>query len=255
MAVCAFVPAALLVAALVARAKKPTWALAGLVAIGLGGQAVAGIFPFNWHDGRAPRMLAELKGKGGAMMFLPLRIQHDGLMWQTEFQLPTFGGMGESAQVFWTKPFRERMNNSYVRALRGAAMAPPLMGPNRRADREAFAALGFRWIVLRLGLFEQELDRKRDEEGLYADPATALAQTVEALSVVTGHPPAGLEGDALLWDLKGTYVPSDPDARWSEDKLSRREWRINERPKFEAQLELLGRTGTVKDRTDPKRPR
>ncbi|MFZ5478121.1 MAG: hypothetical protein ACOZNI_15240 [Myxococcota bacterium] len=255
MVVVAFVPATLLVTALVLRATRPKWVLAGLVAVGLAGQAVAGIFPFNWHHARAPEMLAELKGQGGAVMFLPLRIQHDGLMWQTEFQLPTFGGMGESAMIFWTKPFRDRLNNSYVRALRGAAMTPPLTAPPRAADRATFRKLGFRWIVLRVGLFEQEVERRIEDEQIALDVDRALAESVQALSVVVGRPPAGLDGDALLWDLDGRWQPSSPDARFDEARLRQREWRTNDRPKYETQLENLGRTGKVRERTDPKRPR
>jgi hypothetical protein len=168
-------------------------------------------------------------------------------MWQTEFQLPTFGGMGESASIFWPKDYRKRLDDNFVKALRGAAMYPARRIPFMPADRERLDREGFRWIVLRLSLLDNELARQQEERGLVFDADVARADTVAALTAGIGSPPAGLDGDALLWDLRGTWVPQEA-WKYTAERLSRREWQEDPMPQFELRLRSLGRTGTPPDR-------
>jgi hypothetical protein len=188
----AFVAAALLVGSQV-RSRA---VLAGLVALGLGGQAWGRTWPYNHHDARCPELLAALP-PGGALVFLPFGLQHDGLMWQTTFRLPTLGGMGESAPIFWPARFRRLSTNSYVRALRGATAGD--YAPWNPEEREDFLERGFRWVALRRELVESEARRL----GKVVD----LAAVITRLDTVVGHPPIGVEGALVLWDFEGTWSP------------------------------------------------
>lgn len=245
--VAAFLPAALIVGALVARTRWPRAALAGLVVLGLGGQFVTGSFPFNHRVARSPRMLVDLKEEGGGVVFLPVKIQHDGLMWQTEFELPTFGGMGESAPLFWPPDFRARLNNGFMKVLRGAAMSPPMRPPVRDKDRQALRNMGFRWVVLRVSLFRAEVERLAALQKREPDLDKATADTIDALTAAIGSPPAGLDGDALLWDMDGKWRASDAYAVTPE-RLAASADSASHSPTYETKLRTLGRTGTPQDR-------
>ncbi len=191
-------------------ARRAPFALAALVALGLAGQAYVYVWPFNTHDPRPPAMLETLRSEGGGLIYVPFRVQHDGLMWQTRIGLPTFGGMGESASLFWEKPFRARLNNPFIRAVRGAAMLPAARVTFDPRHREEIERLGFRWIVLRIDLVQQEILRQAELHDLDAPTGPTTLAAAENISRVVGSPPVGLDQTALLWDLRGAWTPSNP---------------------------------------------
>lgn len=254
MAAVAFIPAAILLGALCALLPRPRLALAILAFVGLGTQVAVGTWPYNHRVARAPEMIADLKNHGGAVLFLPMKIQHDGLMWQTEFQLPTFGGMGESAPIFWPKDYRARLNNSLVRALRGAAITP---GQTRKViprDREVLEKEGFRWVVLRRSLLESELRRQLELAPDSFDKWVRLDETIEAVSKILGSRPVGVGGDAVVWDLRGAYV-ARPEWAATPENLANRGWEEVGMPVFEQKLKQFGRSGGVRERTEPAMPK
>ena len=244
--VIAFIPAALLLGALCTRRR---WLLPALGVLSLAGQVVTATWPFSWHHARAPEMMTSLRKEGGAVVFLPMKIQHDGLMWQTEFELPTFGGMGESASIFWTKDFNTRLRNGFVKALRSGAMYPAKQLTYHPLDRTRIEDFGFRWVVLRLSLLESELERHEDQSGKTIDRVQARRESVDTISAVAGHAPAGLDGDALLWDLRGEWVPAEA-WRYSEERFLRREWDLGTTTTFEDRLRSLGRSGTPRTQAE-----
>ncbi|MDP2312236.1 MAG: glycosyltransferase family 39 protein [Pseudomonadota bacterium] len=254
MAAVAFIPAALLVAALCAMLPRPRLALAALVALGLAGQFAVGTWPFNHRYTRAPPMVASLKDEGGGVIFLPMKIQHDGLMWQTEFQLPTFGGMGESAGIFWPEKFRKRLNNSLIKALRGAAITPAQPKNVLKKDRVAIEKDGFRWVILRRSLLESELRRQLDMAPGSFDKYVRIQETIDAVSGVIGSSPVGVDGDSVLWDLRGTF---QGDEAWAPtpERLQSRGWEEYGRTVYEQKLEKFGRTGSVRERSQPVLPK
>jgi hypothetical protein len=209
LVVLALLAAALLNGALCAHVRWPRALLALLVSVSLLGQAAVGIWPLAHHAARPPDMVSDLRGRGGGVLFFPFRLQHDGLMWQTRFQLPTFGGMGESASVFWPRALRRRLSNPFVRALRGATLLPPSPAPWAARDREEFEAQGFRWIILRPSLVQSEHLREADMRGRDVDTRETLRAAIAALSITIGRPADGLDGDALLWDLRGSWQAQD----------------------------------------------
>jgi hypothetical protein len=248
MASVLFIPASLLLGALCGMLPWPRIVLGALVAVGLGAQAFTGTWPLNHRVARAPAPVAALKELGGGVIFLPMKIQHDGLMWQTEFQLPTFGGMGESAALFWPANYRQRLNNTLIKALRGAAIAPERPQTILGKDRDLIRNEGFRWVILRRSLLESELRRQEETEGASFDRAARLQQTLDALTKAVGHPPAAVGGDAVIWDLTGGW---QAPAEWAAtpERLQLGGWEETGMPRFEESLRAIGRTGGVRERT------
>lgn len=184
-----FLPAIVLVAAWWERLGARTWLAALLVVAGLGGQAARGDWPFRSHDARPPAALDVLATRPGGVVFLPMGIQHDGLCWQTFFDRPTFGGMGESAPIFWPDGYRRRMKNAYAAALAGAARRRPV-DPVADSARDEVVGWGFSWVVLRLDLVEER------------SGAAARAPTVSAVEAVVGHPPEAVGDEVVVWAIR-----------------------------------------------------
>jgi hypothetical protein len=254
LAVVAFIPAALLVGAMCTMTRWPRVALAVLLGVGLGGQWAVGTWPFNHHATRAPPLVASLKDEGGGVIFLPMKIQHDGLMWQTEFALPTFGGMGESAAIFWPKDFRKRLDNSFIKALRSAAIFPDQPRRALAPDRASIEKEGFRWVILRRSLLEAEVRRLRDVLHQDIDTAVRLQEVMAAISDVIGEPPVGVDGDAVLWDLQQRFV-APAESTPTPAHLADMAWEEDGMPEYERKLLDFGRTGNVRSRTEASVPK
>lgn len=226
----AFVAAALLVAA--ALPRRP-WLLWGLVLVGLAGQARYDTWPANWKDVRSPGMLLEIaREPRRGLIFVPLRIQHEGLLWQTAFDLPTFGGMGESAPAMWPPDWRRRLDNPLIRSLRTAAMGPGA-GPAPEQARKQLVDQGFRWVVLRRDLVEMELDR--------AGKGGKVADVERAVQGVMGRAPDGVDGALLLWDLEARWVA--PPAWAPTPAHLAADWARPDSPAWERGLAEAGRKG------------
>jgi hypothetical protein len=207
--VVAMVAASLLIGALLTRFGRPRLAVGIFVALLLAGHARALTWPFLLHDARVPPMVSSLRGQGGGVLVLPFGTEHDGQVWQTAFELPTFGGMAEGGQMFWPYGFSSRLNSPVVRALTGATQVPATSARWTPADRDAFTRAGFRWILLRPSSL-----RIAHEQGAgpgRVDPTQTGLATVRAMSMVVGRWPDGVDTDAVLWDVTGRWRP---DAAW-----------------------------------------
>ncbi len=212
----AFVPACLLLGAWAARFR---WLPAMILTLSLAGQAFVAVWPLSWHAAASPPLLTSLRQEGGGVIFMPFKVSHDGLMWQTEFELPTFGGMGETAPAFWPADFRPRLANGYIRALRGAVMVPARAVPFALQERNAIANGGFRWVALRISQLDMEVARAAERSGAPADKRRSRLEAVQMTSRVVGSEPVGLDGDVVLWDMQGALQPPAA-AAYSEARLA-----------------------------------
>lgn len=201
IAAVAFLPATFLLTHTWRRLGARPWVAIGAVGLSLAGQHA--VWPFPTHNPRPPGLLREVTAAPGGVIFTPMRIQHDGLSWQTFFQRPTFGGMGESASVFWPRGYKERMRNGFVRALSDAASRPAHPTDFTADQRARIEGLGFRWVVLRRDLVRQLADVSADRIGERVDPEAWVDAAITRTSAVVGGPPLGFEGEIVVWDLAG----------------------------------------------------
>lgn len=209
-----------------------------LAGLGLAEQTHNATYPFNWHDVRCPKLL-ELVGKeGGALIFLPFRIQHDGLIWQTVFRLPTFGGMGESAPVLWPPQFKRQLSTPIAKALRLASTGTGPIPPLPPESLEPLTSRGFRWVVLRRDLIYIEAQHLR---GI---PAPAVA--VDRLTSLLG-PPTGADNGLVLWDLRELWS-APPEYAPTPERLSDTGWTPTLPPAWSTTLAEQGRVGAPDDR-------
>ncbi len=225
----AFVAAALLLAAaLPARWIRSSALL--LAVIGLAEQARGRIFPFAWHDVRCPPILESVGREGGAIMFLPFRIQHEGIIWQTVFRRPTFGGMGESAPVLWPKGYKGQLSLPVVRSLRTAVERPEAVPHG--ADLKPLLERGFRWVILRRDLQAQEHER--------LSQVPVPSEAVARVGVVLDMAPVATGGAIVVWDLAREWTPP---AEFVVTGLDQDAWAFVTQPAWEQGLSDLGRMG------------
>lgn len=188
----AFVVATVLIVAWWRHLGGRAWLLGVLVLGSLGAQGLHGDWPLRHRDARAPGLLRDTVATApGHLVFLPMGIQHDGLMWQTELGRPTFGGMGESAPIFWPPGYAARLKRPFARALGAAARGHTPTRVFAPADRGELTDLGFRWVILRLDLV-------RETRGGGEEAAAAAAGAVRAL---LGEPPVAADGQLQIWKL------------------------------------------------------
>lgn len=234
--VCMIVTVLGIAAALPARRVRLVGVL--LAALGLAEQGRNAAFPFNWHDVRCPKLL-ELAGKeGGALVFLPFRLQHDGLIWQTVFRMPTFGGMGESAPVLWPPQFKRTLSTPVARALRLASTGLGPIPPVPSGGLEPLTSRGFRWVALRRDLLHIEAQ--------HLSGMPAPAEAVARLTSIIGEP-AGVEHGLVVWDLRQEWTPPDEFAPTPE-RLSDAGWTPAPPPAWSTTLAEQGRDGLPYDR-------
>ncbi len=232
MVSCVLLVGALGIAAALPARRIRLWAVL-LAAVGLWQQHGTRAFPFTWHDVRCPELLVEAAKERGALIFLPFRIQHDGLVWQTSFRLPTFGGMGEPAPVLWPPTFKRQLSTPIAQALR---MASAGLGPLPHLPPDALAPLlghQFRWVALRRDLVLEESARM----STLPSPEQALLRVTELLG-----PPTGVDGAVVLWDLQGEWVPPQRFAATVE-ALARTDWAASQQPEWSRALAEQGREG------------
>jgi hypothetical protein len=169
------------------------WLLAAMVTGTLGQQAWRGDWPLRHHDARSPEVVTQaVESAPGAVLFLPMGIQHDGLMWQTWWWRPTVGGMGESARIFWPDGYGRRIRRPFIRALGDAARGKPPKATWSPADAAELRNLGVTWVILRLDLV-------RETHG--GGEAAAEAATRFVTEVMRAEPRAGDER-VKVWRLE-----------------------------------------------------
>ena len=213
--------------------RRARWLALALALVGLGEQARNAVFPFNWHDVRCPKLLEAAGKEGGALIFLPFRIQHDGLIWQTVFKVPTFGGMGESAPVLWPPQFKRQLSTPAAQALRMASTGTAAMPKLAPGAFVPLTDLGFRWVALRRDLIYIEAQ--------HLDSIPQPAEAVRRVAALLGDPVA-TDGGVVLWDLKGGWTPP-PEFASSPERLSDVGWTPGSPPSWSTTLSAQGREG------------
>jgi hypothetical protein len=231
-----------LAGALLARSRWPRATLAGVVTAALATQSLVGTWPYNHHVMRSPRLLTLLREQGGALLFVPFRVQHDGIAWQTEFMLPMLGGMGESAPVFWPPGYKDLLGNGVIRALRAAATSGATAPDPSTAARASLDRLGYRWVVLRPSLVQAELRKVYTMRGeLHVDYAAGTREAIDNVTRTVGAPPVGADEDVVLWDLRARYVPP-ADLRYDVERATRVVDAEAMRSRVERAMARLGRS-------------
>ena len=229
---CVFLVAALGIAAALPAARVRLAAVL-LAVVGLAEQTRNAAWPFTWHAVRCPELLVEAGKEGGALVFLPFRIQHDGLIWQTFFRLPTFGGMGESAPVLWPKQFKRQLSTPAAQALRMASTGRDPMPQLPPGSWVPLTSHGFRWVALRRDLVHIEQ--------MHLPSIPEPGEAVGRLTTLLG-PPVGVDGGVVLWDLKGGWSPSAAFLPTAYN-LSDEGWTPAGAPEWSSRLAEQGRQG------------
>jgi hypothetical protein len=205
-------------------------------------------FPFVHREMHAPSIIQWLAEQpDGAVMHLPFGFTHIAIVWQTLHHKPLFGGMGENAQVLWPEGYKTRLKSKAVKALIIAARNSHEPLPHiTDAQRAQLVQDGFRWVVLQRELAESynydweqrmQLRKGGDAEQL---GISATRRLVDLLG-----PPAAVEDEIVIWDLRGGAVV--PEAlRPDEKKLYTRTWQSEIPPEYEQVLRETGRMETQK---------
>ncbi len=229
---CVFLVGALAIAAALPARRLRLWAVL-LAAVGLWQQHGSRAYPFTWHDVRCPELLIEVGKERGALIFLPFRIQHDGLIWQTVFRLPTFGGMGEPAPVLWPPTFKRQLSTPIAQALRLASSGKGPFPPLPPDALEPLRRHNFRWVVLRRDIVLSESARMAT--------LPSPVEAVKRLTTLLGEP-VGTDKAVVVWDLQGGWAPSEP-FRPTPESLGDGGWTAFAQPEWSRALADQGRDG------------
>lgn len=214
--------------------NRPTIAII-LAILSLSGQAWMGLWPLATHDVHPSPLLQAAGTEAGALITLPLRVQHDGLIQQTYHHMPTFGGMGESAALLWPTGYKNWLKEPFIRSLQDACFqSKRIEGP---ADAQIWQQRGYRWIELRRDLLWVEQQKAHPSQ----DALSALDATVAALNRLLG-PAVAVEGNRVLWDLQQKFIPA-PEFQATDARLQDRQWAQDALPDYLQRLEELGRQG------------
>ena len=193
-----------------------------------------GIYPFVSRDAALPEALEPIRDLGGKVIHLPMEINQDSIMWQTHHEQPMFGGMGENAALLQPDGYRERMDNSFIRALRLTALLPMESQPYSPLQRERIEEEGFRWVVLQRDLVESQSFR---QSRMTASPKELERKAIDAtrLLVKMLGEPVSVGGAVVLWDLLGeAQAPSGFEP--TDEALYTRTWESVIPPEYEAQV-------------------
>jgi hypothetical protein len=212
----AFGIAALLIGSVLPAGRRGWATLAVLLGLGLAGQVYAATWPPMTRDPRPPELITHLRESPGAVLYLPSRIQHDGIAWQATDMLPQVGGMAESARFFWPSDKGLPLASPVVRALDYAARGKQPTLATVAADLDALRARGLRWILLRRDLVGSPGDSDSDR-------VAAAARSVALLREALQRPPSAVSGPVVAWELSGGWsAPGDLAA--TEARLSDPGW-------------------------------
>lgn len=140
-----------------------------------------------------PAPIAALATEEGAVLSLPYGRDQWALVHQTEHGRPLFNGMHERFRFLVPgeqRAFREE--NSFVAALLLAPQNPRAESAWTSEDAEAFRALGYRWVVLRL----EPLTTRGP------NPQERRLAAIRRLESMLG-PPRVADDEAVVWALEG----------------------------------------------------
>ncbi len=218
---------------------------AAAVALALEPQVRSGVLPLARNDWTMPSVYSHIKREQGGIIELPMMVPRRSLMYQPIHRQVLFGGMGENAPVFWTRAFKHRMGNHFVRALRSAVSSETGLASFSPQDREKIERDGMRWIVLDR---EAAMSVVAKTAWFKAKPELrrgAAGRAVERLTAIVG-PPVAVEGSLVIWDLEGG-APFQGDLAPSGENLSGEGWTGVDWELYETRLiERLQKEGALR---------
>jgi hypothetical protein len=218
--------------------KGRQWAIPLLlISMALIEPASLGGFPIKGQLWAPPAVYSEIAKRRGGVIELPMEVTRASLMAQPVHQQPLFGGMGESAPVFWPDGFRHQMGNHFIRALRTAARTQAPLGTFSLADRERIQDQGFRWVVLDRHNLMRVLDESVWWQAHPADRPSAGAWAGQRLSSILG-PPVAADGALVVWDLEGAKAFTGAISP-TQERIEGREWAGPSWTAYESEIERL----------------
>lgn len=170
--------------------------LAGIVAVGLVLEPAArGLLPLGTWRPEVPAGISVLaEAPEGAAVVLPWGHDQAPLLYQAETGAPLLNGMYERTAAFVPAALRAlQRDNTFLAALILAPVDPRADLAYADADRTAFVALGYRWVVLRPAALGP-LDGPRARG--------ALRRFRQMLGV-----PRVDDADVIVWDLTAPPAP------------------------------------------------
>ena len=204
------------------------------------GQLREHTYPFVVRDVTLPGLYPWMARFGGAVLDLPAGINQPAIVHQTRHGLPLIGGMGESAEVFWPRAYRDRMKqNAELRHLVRLVRHPERERASTGFDLERFAGTGVGWVALHRDLVDSELNRF----ALAKTPEVreeSVFQATRRLIDLLGEP-AAAEGPLVVWRVGADVGPAPLALQPTDALLWTREWERPEPSEFESRLFERGR--------------
>ena len=193
-----------------------------------------GIYPFLSRDAALPEALEPIRDLGGKVIHLPMDINQHSIMWQTHHEQPMFGGMGENAVMLQPNGYRERMKNSFIKALRFTTRGPTDLQEYNETQRQRIEEEGFRWVVLQRDLVESQAFL---QSGMTASLEVLEERAMNAtrLLVEMLGEPVSARGAVVLWDLRGEAETSE-GFEPTDEALYTRTWESVIPPEYEARV-------------------
>lgn len=196
--------------------RWPRWrtpVLVLLTAASLGWTAFGqGRLPLRHTDATEPPAYRWLSDQGGALVPLPFPDSANAIVWQPFHHLPMYGGMGNTLPGHWPEDFAAQHQGPVPQALASVHTEAPAarLDPG---ELDAFAAQGFRWVVLHPELLRQP----RDADKQLAQRTRA---TIRALTRLLG-PPVVTDDRIWVWQLDDAPLDVPPRLRATDARLDR----------------------------------
>jgi len=156
--------------------------------------------PIQSREAIMPQVLNTIMEKKGGVIELPIGYVRPSIMWQTIHEQPTFGGMGENAQIFLPKKHERRLKNPFVKFLIKACFDNETTQKYSSHDLERIKKQGFRFVLLNREILEMELLLKEIDSG----ERSTLVFDVQRLFTINFGNPIAVSGPYILWDLNST---------------------------------------------------
>lgn len=172
---------------------KWAWSIWMIVVVHIGLQSQTFCVPMLSHAWEEPQVYKEMKKEPGGVIELPIGFVRRSILWQSQHDLPTFGGMGENMPIFMPQEHRMRLKSSFFRYLRKLHSFPE----KKRKPPSIQYALdqGFRYVTLDMSVVQG------DYRNRFADADEKKKHMLLRLQELLGKP-SFIEGPLWVWDLE-----------------------------------------------------
>lgn len=162
---------------------------------------------------KSPEVYMEMAKYSGAIIELPIGIAKEGILYQADHKLPTFGGMGENAIIFQPKKHSRRLQNGFIQFLRKTMQNPSEVVDFTDLQKQRITDQGFRYLVLDRSLTEFYAAANKDLPTRNEWPTEVQTQITTKLG-----PPWAFDGEYVVWALLPTPAADSkfhlPPAEW-----------------------------------------